>query len=317
MNERIDPGSLPVHAAPSRRGTGGRSPKPSWLRVRAPGGESYAHLKQVLRERGLYTVCEEARCPNMGECWGGGTATFMVLGDVCTRGCRFCAVTSGNPRGRVDAAEPANVADAVSAMGLEYVVLTMVNRDDLPDEGAAHVAECIRAIKRRSPDVLVEALIGDFNGRAELVDTVCDARPDVLAHNVETVESLQELVRDRRSSFTRSLDVLSHAKAHRFRPFTKSSIMLGLGEQADEVVAAMRALRRRRVDFLTLGQYLQPSPAHLPVREFVTPERFDAHRETGEAMGFRYVASGPLVRSSYRAGEMFIGALVRAQRAVE
>lgn len=317
MSEHIDPGSLPVHAAPARRGTGGRSPKPSWLRVRAPGGESYAHLKQVLRERGLYTVCEEARCPNVGECWGGGTATFMVLGGVCTRGCRFCAVTSGNPRGRVDAAEPANVADAVSAMGLEYVVLTMVNRDDLPDEGAAHVAECIRAIKRRSPDVLVEALIGDFNGRAELVDTVCDARPDVLAHNVETVESLQELVRDRRSSFTRSLDVLSHAKAHRLRPFTKSSIMLGLGEQADEVVAAMRALRHRRVDFLTLGQYLQPSPAHLPVSEFVTPEQFDAHRDTGEAMGFRYVASGPLVRSSYRAGEMFIGALVRARRAAE
>jgi lipoic acid synthetase len=197
-------------------------------------------------------------------------------------------------------------------MGLDYVVLTMVNRDDLPDEGAAHVAECIRAIKRAAPEVLVEALIGDFSGRTELVDVVCEARPDVLAHNIETVESLQAVVRDRRSGFVQSLDVLQHAKGHPLTPYTKSSIMLGLGERPDEVTAAMRALRARGVDFLTLGQYLQPTPGHLPVREFVPPEAFDAHRREAEAMGFRYVASGPLVRSSYRAGEMFIRTLIRS-----
>jgi len=301
---------LPVVRGPSA--TRGRQPKPSWLRVRAPGGESYAHLKQVLRDRGLYTVCEEARCPNVGECWGGGTATFMILGDVCTRGCRFCAVSSGNPGSVTDEQEPFNVADAVHAMGLDYVVLTMVNRDDLEDEGAAHVAACVRAIKSRAPDVLVEALIGDFNGRLDLVDTVCDAAPDVLAHNIETVERLQATVRDRRASFRQSLDVLAHARRHRLAPYTKSSIMLGLGERDDEVSAAMRALRRHQVDFLTLGQYLQPTPGHLPVREFVTPEAFDEHRRRGEGMGFRYVAAGPLVRSSYRAGELFIRTLIKA-----
>lgn len=309
----VDPSALPVHDSAARPAGRERKPKPPWLRVRAPGGESYAHLKKVLRERGLYTVCEEARCPNVGECWGGGTATFMVLGDVCTRGCRFCAVTSGNPAGRVDAEEPDKVADAVGAMGLDYVVLTMVNRDDLPDEGAGHVAACIRAIKRRAPEVLVEALIGDFSGREELVDVVCDANPEVLAHNVETVESLQELVRDRRSSFARSLDVLAHAGGRDARPYTKSSIMLGLGERPDEVTAAMRALRDHGVDFLTLGQYLQPTQGHLPVREFVTPEVFDAYRREGEALGFRYVASGPLVRSSYRAGELFVRSLIRSE----
>lgn len=308
--EGIDPRSLPVAAAP-RRATAGRPPKPPWLRVQAPGGDNYAHLKQVLRERGLHTVCEEARCPNVGECWSGGTATFMVLGDICTRGCRFCAVSSGNPGGTVDADEPDKLADAVRAMGLDYVVLTMVNRDDLEDEGAAHVADCIRAIKRRAPDVLVEALIGDFNGRLDLVDVVCDAHPEVLAHNIETVESLQGLVRDRRSGFDQSLAVLAHAKKHRLTPFTKSSIMLGIGEEPDEVRAALRALRRQRVDFVTLGQYLQPTTGHLPVRHFVTPEAFDDYRVDAEAMGFAYAASGPLVRSSYRAGEMFIRSLVR------
>jgi lipoic acid synthetase len=188
----------------------------------------------------------------------------------------------------------------------------MVNRDDLADEGAAHVAQCVRAIKHAAPEVLVEALIGDFSGRMDLVDVVCDARPDVLAHNIETVESMQGLVRDRRAGFAQSLAVLRHAKAHALRPYTKSSIMVGLGERADEVHAAMEALRDHGVDFLTLGQYLQPSPAHLPVREFVTPEAFDAYREEGERRGFRYVASGPLVRSSYRAGELFIRTLIRS-----
>lgn len=308
--ERLDAPALPAGAP--RVATTGRAPKPPWLRVRAPGGEQYAHLKQVLRERGLHTVCEEARCPNVGECWGGGTATFMVLGDVCTRGCRFCAVHSGNPGGRTDADEPAKLAGAIGAMGLQYVVLTMVNRDDLSDEGAAHVAACIRAIKAAAPEVMVEALVGDFSGRRELVDVVCEARPEVLAHNIETVESMQALVRDRRCSFERSLAVLEHARAHRAAPYTKSSIMLGVGERPDEVRAAMRALRGRGVDFLTLGQYLQPTPAHLPVREFVDPQVFDAYRRDGEDMGFRYVAAGPLVRSSYRAGELFIRTLVRS-----
>jgi len=293
------------------RATPGRPPKPAWLRVQAPGGDAYAHLKQVLRARGLHTVCEEARCPNVGECWGGGTATFMVLGDVCTRGCRFCAVHSGNPGGRMDAEEPAKLADAVAAMGLDYVVLTMVNRDDLPDEGAAHVAACVGAIKRTAPDVLVEALIGDFSGRLDLVDVVADAGAEVIAHNVETVERLQPTVRDRRARFEQSLAVLERAKAHYRAPYTKSSIMLGLGERAAEVDAAMRALRGRDVDFLTLGQYLQPSAAHLPVHEYVTPQRFDDYRRRGERLGFRYVASGPLVRSSYRAGELFIKSLLR------
>ena len=291
-------------------GTPGRVPKPPWLRVRAPGGESYAHLKQVLRDRSLHTVCEEARCPNVGECWGVGTATFMILGDVCTRGCRFCAVSSGNPGGAVDELEPAKTADAVHAMGLEYVVLTMVNRDDLADEGAAHVAACIGAIKERSPNVLVEALVGDFSGRSELVDIVCDAAPDVLAHNIETVERLQSAVRDRRSGFAQSLEVLARAKRHGLAPFTKSSIMLGLGEGEAEVIDAMRSLRGKDVDFLTLGQYLQPTPSHLAVQEFVSPEGFDAYRRRGEELGFRYVASGPLVRSSYRAGELFVRSLI-------
>lgn len=294
--------------------TAGRRSKPDWLRVQAPGGENYAHLKQVLRERGLYTVCEEARCPNVGECWGGGTATFMLLGDVCTRGCRFCAVNSGDPGGTVDVHEPEKVADAVDAMGLDYVVLTMVNRDDLADEGAQHVAACIGAIKRRTPHVLIEALVGDFSGRDDLIDVVCDAAPDVLAHNIETVERLQTAVRDRRSRFKRSLEVLLRAKSHHLSPHTKSSIMLGLGERDDEIIETMRALRRHEVDFLTLGQYLQPTPVHLPVQEYIHPTTFDAHRQKGEALGFYYVAAGPLVRSSYRAGELFIRALIESRR---
>jgi lipoic acid synthetase len=311
--ERLASSPPERRAGAGRPATPGRAPKPPWLRVQAPGGDSYAHLKQVLREHGLHTVCEEARCPNVGECWGGGTATFMVLGDLCTRGCRFCAVHSGNPGGRIDAAEPAKLADAVHAMGLDYVVLTMVNRDDLPDEGAAHVAACIRAIKGASPEVLVEALVGDFSGRRELVDVVCDARPEVFAHNIETVERLQQRVRDRRCDFERSLGVLAHARAHAAAPYTKSSIMLGVGERPDEVRAAMHALRRRGVDLLTLGQYLQPGPGYLPVHEFVHPDEFDAYRRDGETMGFRYVASGPLVRSSYRAGELFVRHLIASE----
>lgn len=291
-----------------------RPRKPDWLRVRAPGGDSYTFIKKTLRERGLFTVCEEARCPNVGECWGGGTATFMLLGEVCTRGCRFCAVTSGNPRGAVDRAEPRKLAESVAAIGLRYVVLTMVDRDDLTDGGAAHVAECIDHLKDTAPDLVVEALVGDFLGHRTAIDTVCDSAVDVFAHNIETVERLQRTVRDSRCGYRQSLDVLERARAHRSRPWTKSSIMLGLGETDDELVLTMRALRSVGVDFLTLGQYLQPTPKHLPVRQFVTPERFEHLRKIGEGEGFRYVAAGPLVRSSYRAGEFFLESLVRQRR---
>lgn len=291
-----------------------RPRKPDWLRVRAPGGDSYTFIKKTLRDRGLFTVCEEARCPNVGECWGGGTATFMLLGEVCTRGCRFCAVTSGNPRGVIDRDEPRKLAESVAALTLRYVVLTMVDRDDLADGGAAHVAECIDHLKVKAPDLVVEALVGDFLGDRSAIDTVCDSGVDVFAHNIETVASLQREVRDGRCGYQQSLDVLAHARSHRRRPWTKSSIMLGLGETDRELLQTMRDLRQVGVEFLTLGQYLQPTPKHLPVREFVTPERFEQLRRVGEAEGFRYVASGPLVRSSYRAGEFFVESLVRQRR---
>jgi len=234
----------------------------------------------------------------------------MVLGEVCTRGCRFCAVTSGDPAGLVDEIEPDNVAAAVVEMGLEYVVLTMVDRDDLPDGGAGHVASCIEAIKQRDAEVLVEALVSDFGGDVRAIDRVCAGRPDVFSHNIETVERLQLSVRDRRCSYAQSLEVLARAKVHSLSPYTKSSIMLGLGETEDELLAAMQDLRRIGVDFLTLGQYLQPSSRHLEVHEFVPPQQFKRFQELAESLGFLYAASGPLVRSSYRAGEFFVRSLL-------
>lgn len=289
--------------------------KPEWLKVRPPSGEQYAHLKTLLRSLDLHTVCEEAHCPNVWECWGGGTATIMLMGDVCTRGCRFCAVASGNPRGVLDVEEPTKVASAIAELGLRYVVLTSVDRDDLPDGGASHFAKTIREIKVRDPDVLVEALIPDFQGELEDVRTVVDAGPDVLDHNLETIRRLQASVRDRRANYEQSLQVLQGAKAMRTGLFTKSSLMLGLGETHDEVLEAMRDLRANGVDILTLGQYLRPTNWHLPVHEYVTPEQFDSLREKGEEMGFVYVAAGPLVRSSYRAGEYFLEKVIRDHRA--
>ncbi len=287
--------------------------KPEWLKVRAPGGERYVHIKETLRKYDLHTVCEEAHCPNVGECWGEGTATIMILGDTCTRGCRFCAVTTGNPRGAYDPREPEHTARTIAAMGLDYVVITMVDRDDMIDGGAAHTAETLRAIRRASPKILIEALVGDYQGALGDVETVVnEGRPDVFAHNVETVERLQRSVRDARCSIERSLAVLEHAKRVRPTMYTKSSIMVGLGETHDEVLACMRQLRAVDVDVLTLGQYLRPTPKHLAVERFVTPEEFAEYRAEGEAMGFRYVASGPLVRSSYKAAEAFLrGALGR------
>ena len=288
--------------------------RPDWLRVRPPAGESYVELKSLFRSLDLHTVCEEAHCPNVSECWGGGTATIMLMGDTCTRGCRFCAVKSGNPRGALDIEEPRKVAIALAEMDLSYVVLTSVDRDDLPDGGAEHFARTIREIKDRRPDLFVEALIPDFQGDLDAVRKVVDAGVDVLDHNVETVERLQSQVRDRRANSRQSLDVLRSAKPMRDGLFTKSSIMLGLGETREEVLETMRDLRAADVDIVTLGQYLRPSSWHLTVQEYLRPEVFDGFREAGEGMGFAYVAAGPLVRSSYRAGEFFMEKVIRDRR---
>ena len=289
--------------------------KPEWLRVRPPSGEKYRELKTLFRSLDLHTVCEEAHCPNVWECWGGGTATIMLMGDTCTRGCRFCAVTSGNPHGVLNLDEPRKVAMALGEMDLTYIVLTSVDRDDLPDGGAAHFAKAVREIKARRPDLIVEALIPDFRGDLDAVRTVVDAGVDVLDHNVETVERLQASVRDRRAGYAQSLQVLRGAKRMREGLFTKSSIMLGLGETREEVLQTMRDLRAADVDILTLGQYLRPSTWHLAVQEYVAPEVFDELRDVGERMGFAYVAAGPLVRSSYRAGEFFLEKVIRGRHA--
>ena len=280
--------------------------KPPWLKVKAPGGERYTWIKGQARELGLHTVCEEAHCPNIGECWSSGTATFMVMSDICTRGCRFCAVNTKRIGPPLDENEPVKLSQTIAAMGLDYVVVTSVNRDDLEDQGANHFGECIRQIRKASPNTMVEVLIPDFQGRVDLVQRVIDAGPEVIAHNVETIERLTPRVRDRRAGYAQSLSVLNAIKESNPDMATKSSIMVGLGETETEVVEAMADLRAVGCDFLTVGQYLQPSKAHLKVSEFVTPEQFDRYRELGEGLGFRYVASGPLVRSSYKAGEFFI-----------
>jgi lipoyl synthase len=279
-----------------------REPKPEWLRVRMPGGGRYEQVKRTLRELNLHTVCEEASCPNVGECWGGGTATVMLMGDVCTRGCRFCDVSSGVP-GPLDPLEPRHLAEAVGRLGLDYLVVTSVNRDELPDGGASHFAQAIVELRRAAPETLVEVLTPDFQGSREALQMIIDAQPTVAAHNVETVERLTPRVRDRRATYRQSLDVLEFYKRGGMR--TKSSIMLGLGETRDEVIAAMRDLRSVGCDILTLGQYLRPSEKHLAVEEFVPPEVFSRLEREGLALGFRFVAAGPLVRSSYKAGEYF------------
>ena len=284
--------------------------KPDWLKVRAPGGETYARLKETFRKLDLHTVCEEARCPNVGECWTEGTATVMLLGDTCTRGCRFCAVTTGNPRGAVDGREPEHTARGLASLGLQYVVITMVDRDDLLDGGAAHVAKTVTRLKELAPQMLVETLLGDFQGHLDYVDVTVDAQPDVWAHNVEVVARLQRTIRDVRCSYEQSLRVLRHVKERDSSRITKSSIMVGIGERDEEVLETMRDLRSAGVDVLTLGQYLRPSPKHAPVDRFVHPTLFDAWAEKGREMGFAYVASGPLVRSSYKAAEVFVRGIV-------
>jgi lipoic acid synthetase len=275
--------------------------KPRWLRAPMPAGARFETVRGIVREHRLSTVCEEAKCPNIGECWNAGTATLMLMGAVCTRACRFCSVDTGNPRGWLDPEEPENAARTVALMGLRYVVLTSVNRDDLPDGGAAHFAATVRAIRRASPETAVEALTPDFQGVLADVETVVDSGLQVFAQNVETVERLTHPVRDPRAGYRQTLDVLAHAKRHRPEVYTKTSLMLGLGETDDEILAAMDDLRAAGVDLLTLGQYLRPTVNHLPVARYVTPEEFEAYRREALARGFLECVSGPMVRSSYRA----------------
>jgi lipoic acid synthetase len=275
--------------------------KPAWLRAPMPGGEGYDSVRQTVREHRLATVCEEAKCPNIGECWNAGTATIMLMGEVCTRACRFCAVDTGNPRGWLDEQEPANAARTVELMRLGYVVLTSVNRDDLEDGGAGHFAACVREIKRVNPATAVEALTPDFQGVLEDVETVVDSGLDVFAQNVETVRRLTHPVRDPRASYEQTLAVLQHAKRHRPDVLTKTSLMLGLGEADDEIYSTMDDLRAAGVDILTLGQYLRPTVNHLAVERFVAPAEFEAYRAAALDRGFIECVAGPLVRSSYRA----------------
>ena len=287
--------------------------KPQWLKVPLPTGEEYFRIRRLLKSLDLVTVCQEANCPNMAECWGGGTATIMLMGDVCTRGCRFCNVKTGNPKGWLDQDEPVKVAEAISKMGLEYVVLTSVDRDDLPDEGAGHFAKTVRYLKSRAPNLLVEVLTPDFKGRRDCVQTILSSGPDVFAHNVETVERLTPRVRDPRAGYRQSLNVLEMSKKEYPKIYTKSSLMLGLGEKEEEIKDTLKDLRSVGCDVLTFGQYLRPQKRHLPVEEYVTPQKFDEWKEYALQLGFLYVASGPLVRSSYRAGELFMKALLRKE----
>jgi lipoyl synthase len=275
--------------------------KPAWLRAPMPSGARFEAVRAVVREHRLATVCEEAKCPNIGECWNAGTATIMLMGAVCTRACRFCAVDTGNPHGWLDAEEPANVARSVELMNLKYVVLTSVNRDDLADGGAAHYAACVAAIKARRPATAVEALTPDFQGNLAAVRTVVDSGVEVFAQNIETVRRLTHPVRDPRAGYQQTLAVLSEAKRHRPGVLTKSSVMLGLGESGAELDECLRDLRAAGVELLTLGQYLRPTAHHLPVVRYVTPEAFQALRERALDLGFLECIAGPMVRSSYRA----------------
>jgi len=275
--------------------------KPAWLRAQHAGGKEFLAVRDIVRRHSLSTVCEEAKCPNIGECWNAGTATIMLMGSVCTRACRFCAVDTGNPRGWLDQQEPENVARSVELMKLKYVVLTSVDRDDLADGGAAHYAAAIRAIKRRNPQTAVEALTPDFRGVARDVQTVLDSGLDVFAQNIETVERLTHPVRDPRAGYAQTIDVLRAAKLHRPTVLTKTSLMLGLGETDAEILETMRDLREASVDILTLGQYLRPTPHHLGVARFVAPAEFDQYRKWALYLGYLECVSGPLVRSSYRA----------------
>ena len=282
-------------------------PKPPWLKITGWSTEKFSKIKNAVHSRGLFTVCEESHCPNIPECWSNeGTATFLLMGDVCTRGCKFCHIKTKNMGLELDPEEPKKLAAAIAEMGLDYAVLTSVTRDDLPDQGASHFAECIKEIKRQSPTTLVEVLTPDFQGNIDCIKIIAEAKPNVFAHNIETVKSLQGKVRDNRANYVQSLKVLKTMKEINPKIFTKSSIMLGLGETEEEVVQAFKDLRANNVDIVTLGQYLRPSPIHLSIVEYVHPDKFEWYKQKALELGFAFAAAGPFVRSSYRAGELFI-----------
>ncbi|KAG7860851.1 hypothetical protein KL939_001418 [Ogataea angusta] len=291
---------------------------PSWLKVPIPKGKSFHSLKKDVRELKLATVCEEAKCPNIGECWGGkkseATATIMLMGDTCTRGCRFCSVKTNRNPGPLDPNEPENTAEAISRWGLGYVVLTTVDRDDLPDGGSHHLRSTVEKIKEKAPQILVECLSGDFRGDLEMVKVLASSPLDVFAHNLETVEDLTPHIRDRRATYRQSLSVLRTAKETNGNLVTKTSLMLGFGETDDQLLQTLKDLRENNVDVVTFGQYMRPTKRHMKVVEYVTPEKFEHWKNVALDMGFLYCASGPLVRSSYKAGEAFIENVIRKRR---
>ncbi len=291
-----------------------RKPKPKWIRSKLPTQKYYGQLKSLLKTQGLYTVCTEASCPNQTECWESRTATFMLLGTLCTRRCNFCDVKSGHPHQVLDPEEPKKVAQAVSELGLKYVVLTSVTRDDLDDGGAKHLSQCIQAIRLSNPHVRIEILIPDFQGNLKAIQTIVESKPDVISHNVETTEDLTPKVRDRRFTFHQSLFVLESLKALDPHLLTKSSLMLGLGETDEQIIETLRTLREVKVDIVTLGQYLQPSRRHMAVVEYITPAKFEYLKYKAHELGFLAVISGPLVRSSYRASELFVEHYLKIQR---
>ena len=275
--------------------------KPTWLRVKSQNSSKYRELKSIVSEKKLHTVCEEAMCPNIQECWSHGTATFMLLGSVCTRACRFCAVDTGNPKGSLDKDEPIKVASSIAHMNLKYAVLTSVNRDDLRDGGAEHFSHTIQAIKEKAPEVIVEALVPDFLGNKQSIEILLNSKLEVFAQNLETVSRLTKRVRDPRAGYDQTLEVLSYAKQHSPSVITKTSLMFGLGETEEEILKTFDDIRRTGVDVLTLGQYMRPTVNHLPVEKWYTPEEFEYFKDLAIGMGFLEVASGPMVRSSYRA----------------
>ena len=288
--------------------------KPKWLKIRPPTSEKFVDIKNIMRKRNLHTVCEESHCPNIPECWSGGTATFMILGDTCTRGCKFCQTKSSAIPLPLDPFEPENLANAIIEMKLDYVVITSVDRDDLEDQGSKHFAKCINEIKRLNSKILVEVLIPDFQGDEKLLKNIIDTRPEVIAHNMETVKRLQSIVRDRRANYEQSLKVLENVKKMNPNIYTKSSIIVGFGEKEEEIIQTMKDLRKIDVDFLTIGQYLQPSKKHLKINEYIKPEIFNKYKKIGEELGFKYIMAGPFVRSSYRAGELFIKNIIEKSK---
>lgn len=279
--------------------------KPEWFKIQLPTQEVYQKVKQIVNSKSIATVCEEARCPNIGECWSGGTATFMIMGDTCTRGCRFCHIKTALTPNPLNPYEPQELAQSIKQMNIDYAVITSVDRDDLPDQGSSHFARSVKEIRKANPGIKIEILTPDFQGQVELIDKIIQAKPDVFAHNIETVKRLQSKVRDRRANYEQSLKVLKYVKEKDPKMYTKSSIMVGVGETKEEVIEAMKDLRKIGVDMLTIGQYLRPAQRLMPVHEYIHPTTFEFYKKEGEKLGFTYVLSGPLIRSSYKAGDFF------------